>query len=66
MDQGGQIMIDLTKRVENERHHADQFIEWVEASIYAIEKADYPACRIALDVARKHLDKAEANEKSGH
>jgi len=59
-------MRDVTPHAEKERHHADQFIEWVEASIYAIEKADYPACRIALDVARKHLNLAEENEKAGH
>lgn len=56
-------MVDITPRIEKERHHAGQFIEWVEVAIYAIEKADYKACRIALDVARKHLDIAEeANE----
>ena len=55
-------MCPVSKRIEIERQHALHFIQWLDAAIYAINRADYSATRTALEIAKVYLDKAEGKK----
>ncbi len=64
LDQSGGIM-ELTPR-DRERQHIMQAIHWLDGAIYALDKYDYEAAQIAIQISRKHIDLAEAVQNHVH
>jgi hypothetical protein len=51
---------------DRERQHIMQAIYWLDGAIYALDKYDYEAAQIAIQVSRKHIDEAEAVQNHVH
>lgn len=55
----GRIGMELSAS-DKERMHIMQAIQWLDSAIYALDKYDYEAATIAINVSRSHIDEAAA------
>lgn len=51
---------------DRERQHIIRAINFLDGAIYALDKYDYLAAQIAIQVARKHIDEAAAVQNHVH
>lgn len=57
--------MELTPR-DRERQHIMQAITWLDSAIYALDKYDYEAAQVAIQVSRKYIDEAAAVQNHVH